>query len=79
MANKAMIITGCALMALSACFTVPILSGTPITLAVGPMSVSYSQETDFEFDLDADCLSDHCPIIEYRVGLPGQEAWRVGF
>jgi len=78
MANKAMIITGCALMAISACVSVPILTGTPVTIAMGPVAIHYSQDTDFEFDLETECLHDSCPIIEYRVGLPGQEIWQVG-
>ncbi len=46
--------------------TVPVVAGTPVTLAIGALEISYDRQAGLDLDFKANCLLDTCPIAQVR-------------
>jgi hypothetical protein len=67
MVMKSLAIGGALILAVSAPLTLPIMQGKAVTLALGPVAVSYQRDEGVELDLEGSCLIDHCPFFVLRV------------
>jgi hypothetical protein len=77
MVTKGLIIACLALAGATAPITLPIAMGTPVSVAIGPVSVTYENHEPLEFDMDVACFSERCPLFEFSVGQAGSEAYRL--
>jgi hypothetical protein len=77
MVTKGLIMACLALTGATAPITLPIALGTPVSVAVGPVSVSYENRKSLDFDMDVTCFSERCPLFEFSVGQTGSEAYRI--
>ena len=46
--------------------TLPVIAGTPVTLAVGALEISYDRQVGLDLDFQANCLLETCPMAEVR-------------
>ena len=70
MVLKSLALAGLAASLISLPVTLPVVAGTPVTLAVGALEISYDRRAGLDVDFKANCLLDTCPLAEVRFERP---------
>jgi hypothetical protein len=70
MVMKSVAIGTALMLALSTPVTLPVMQGKALTLAIGPVALSYQRDDGVDFGLEGRCLTDQCPFFVLRVEEP---------
>lgn len=65
--------------AFAAGFTIvaSLLSGTPVTLAVGPMEINFDTRHQLTVEIEPACYRTPCPLAELRFGADTDPVYRL--
>ncbi|MHA6288787.1 hypothetical protein [Maricaulis sp. CAU 1757] len=79
MLAKTLVIAGLASAGLGAPLFVPVVSGQPVTLATGPVELTFTARQGPQLQIDPHCYRTDCPVAELRVGPDTNPLWSVYF
>ncbi|WP_203293951.1 hypothetical protein [Maricaulis parjimensis] len=63
---KSLALMGLATSLVSLPVTLPVATGSPVTLAVGAVQLHYDRQSGLDVDFEASCLVQTCPFAEVR-------------
>ncbi|WP_300540980.1 hypothetical protein [Maricaulis sp.] len=78
MMAKSFFIAGLASILASLPVTVPVISGTPVTVTVGGIALEIDRRNGVDIDLDPVCFVQTCPLAQLRIGADDAPVYLTG-